>query len=78
MLYTGFYFCAARKLALELGYDRTALIPDPDSPQGGVAAFLKPGESPSELSDRRFANVALSPIAVLASACPIQLPSGKQ
>src|SRR5450432_4429000 len=35
MLYTGFYFCAARKLALEFGFDRTALVADPDSPQSG-------------------------------------------
>jgi hypothetical protein len=77
MLYTGFYFCAAQNLALEAGYDRTALIPDPNSAQGGVAAFLKPGESASDLSDRRFANVPLTPIAVLASTCPAQPPSGK-
>lgn len=30
MLYTGFYFCATRALALEAGFDRTALVPDPN------------------------------------------------
>ena len=30
MLCTGFYFCAARRLALDAGFDRTALIPDPN------------------------------------------------
>jgi hypothetical protein len=45
MLYTGFYFCAARKFALDAGFDRTALASDPEpSPNsGGIALFLKPG-----------------------------------
>jgi hypothetical protein len=78
MLYTGFYFCAAHKLAVESGYDRTALIPEPDSALNGIAAFLKPGESPSQLSDQRFANVPFSPIQLIATGCPIQSPPAKQ
>jgi hypothetical protein len=78
MLYTGFYFCAARKLALEFGFDRTALVADPDSPQSGVAAFLRPGESPSVLSDQRFASVTMNSIELFAATCPTQPPPAKQ
>jgi hypothetical protein len=78
MLYTGFYFCAAHKLAVESGYDRAALIPAPDSAQSGVAAFLRPGESASQLTDQRFANVTFTPIQVMGTGCPTQLPPAKR
>ena len=79
MLYTGFYFCAARKLALDAGFDRTALIPDPESPQGGgIAVFLKPGEEAPKVLEPRFASATFSSIELFAKNCPTQAPPAKQ
>jgi hypothetical protein len=74
MLYTGFYFCATRKFALDAGFDRTALAPDPDSsPQsGGIAIFLKPGEEASKVLEPRFASARFSSIELFAGNCPPQ------
>jgi hypothetical protein len=71
MLYTGFYFCAARRLALDAGFDRTALVADPESPQGaGIAVFLKPGEEAPMVLDPRFAGATFSSIELFAKNCP--------
>ena len=77
MLYTGFYFCAARKLALEAGFDRIALVPDSESPQGGIAVFLKPGEEPKVL-EPRFAGATFGSIELFAKNCPAQPLPAKQ
>jgi hypothetical protein len=79
MLYTGFYFCAARKLALDAGFDRTALTSDPD-PQprsGGIAIFLKPGEEASRVLEPRFAGATFSSIELFAPNCPTQTSPAK-
>lgn len=78
MLYTGFYFCAARKLALDAGFDRTALIPDPESTQSGIAVFLKPGEQAQKVLEPRFAAAMFSSIELFAGNCPPQLPPAKR
>jgi hypothetical protein len=59
MLYSGFYFCAVQKLALDNGFDRFALLADQDSPQNdsaqaGITVFLKPGEEASKVLEPRF------------------------
>lgn len=74
MLYTGFYLCAARKLALDSGFDRTALIPDSESTQSGIAVFLKPGEEAKKVLEPRFAGTTSSPVTLFAKNCP-PLPS---
>jgi hypothetical protein len=78
MLYTGFYFCAARKLALDAGFDRTALIPDPDSPQNATAVFLKPGEEAAKILEPRFRGAAFNSIELFAKNCPPPPPPAKQ
>ena len=79
MLYTGFYLCAARKLALDAGFDRIALIPDPESPQGaGISVFLKPGEEAPKVLETRFAGATFSSIELFAKNCPTQAPPAKQ
>ena len=78
MLYTGFYFCAARKLALDTGFDRTALVPDPESTQSGIAVFLEPGDEASKVLAPRFASVTFSSIELFAKNCPTQPPPAKQ
>jgi len=78
MLYTGFYFCAARKLALDVGFDRTALISNPETPQNGVAVFLKPGEDAAKVLPPRFAAATFSSIELFAKNCPTQPPPAKQ
>jgi hypothetical protein len=81
MLYTGFYLCAARKLALDAGFDRTALVPDPESTestQSGIAVFLKPGEEAAEVLEPRFAGARFSSIELFAKNCPIQPLPAKQ
>ena len=78
MLYTGFYFCAARKLALDAGFDRTALIPEPESTQSGIAVFLKPGEEAPKVLEPRFAGATFSSIELFATSCPTQPPPAKQ
>ena len=72
MLYTGFYFCAASKLAREAGFDRTALAPDPAaSPQsGGIAIFLKPGEEAASALEPRYAAATLVSVELFARNCP--------
>jgi len=82
MLYTGFYFCAARKLALDSGFDRFALLPDVDAAQGdpvqgGVTAYLKPGEEASKVLESRFASAKFSSIDLVAGNCAAQSSSGK-
>jgi len=77
MLYTGFYFCAARKLALDAGFDRTALIPDPGSPQTGTVVFLKPGEEAAKVLEPRFAGATFNSIELFATNCPPLPPSTK-
>ncbi len=74
MLYTGFYFCAARKFALDAGFDRTALASDPESStqNGGIAIFLKPGEEASKVLEPRFAGATFSSIELFARNCPMQ------
>jgi len=70
MLYTGLYFCAARKLALEAGFDRTALVADPESPQGGIALFLMPGEEAAKALEPRYAGATFNAIELFARGCP--------
>ena len=82
MLYTGFYFCAARKLALDAGFDRFALLPDADVAQhdpaaGGITAFLKPGEEASKVLEPRFASAQFNSIELVASNCPAQPTAAK-
>ena len=80
MLYTGFYFCAARKFALDAGFDRTALAPDPEAPpsqSGGIAIFLKPGEEASRVLEPRFASASFSSIELFARNCPRQASPAK-
>jgi hypothetical protein len=79
MLYTGFYFCAARKLALDAGFDRTALASDPEPPphSGGIAIFLKPGEEASRVLEPRFASATFSSIELFAQNCPTQASPAK-
>jgi hypothetical protein len=77
MLYTGFYFCAARKLALDAGFDRFAMLPDADVTQrdptaGGITAFLKPGEEASKVLEPRFVNTQFRSLELVASNCPAQ------
>jgi len=78
MLYTGFYFCAARKLALDAGFDRTALVPDPESPQSGIAVFLKPGEEASKVLEPQFTGATFNSIEMFAKNCPTPPPPAKQ
>jgi len=78
MLYTGFYFCAARKLALDADFDRTALVPDAESTQSGIAVFLKPGEEVSKALAPRFATATFSSIELFAKNCPTEPPPAKQ
>jgi hypothetical protein len=72
MLYTGFFFCAARQFALDTGFDRTALVPDPKAPplSGSIAIFLKPGEEATKVLEPRFANARFSSIELFAPNCP--------
>ena len=72
MLYTGFFFCAARQFALDTGFDRTALLPDPEAPplSGGIVIFLKPGEEAAKVLAPRFANARFSSIEQYAPNCP--------
>jgi hypothetical protein len=78
MLYTGFYLCAARKLALDAGFDRTALIPDPESPQSGITVFLKPGEEAAKVLEPRFTRATFNSIELFAKNCPPSPPATKQ
>jgi len=83
MLYTGFYFCAARRLALDAGFDRFALLPDADVAQrdavaGGVTAFLKPGEDASRVLEPRFASARFQSIESIANVCPAPPSASKQ
>lgn len=75
MLYTGLYLCAARKLALDAGFDRTALIPDPESPQSGIAVFLKPGEEAARVLEPRFIGATFNSIELFAKNCPVSPPT---
>jgi hypothetical protein len=82
MLYTGFYFCATQRLALDAGFDRFALLPDPDAAQndpaqGGITAFLKPGEEGSKVLEPRFATAHFTSIEGVARNCPAQPGSVK-
>ena len=79
MLYTGFFFCAARNFALDAGFDRIALVPDPDAlPQsGGIAIFLRPGEEATKASEPRFANARFSSIELFAPNCPANASPAK-
>jgi len=78
MLYTGLYFCAAQKLALDAGFDRTALLPDPESTQSGFAVFLKPGEEAANVLQPRFAAATFSSIELFATSCPTEPRPAKQ
>jgi hypothetical protein len=78
MLYTELYFCGARKLALDAGFDRVALVPDPESPQGGIAVFLKPGEDATKVLEPRFIIGASFDSIELFANCPPLPPSTKQ
>jgi len=78
MLYTGFYLCAVRKLALDTGFDRTALIPDPESPQSGIAVFLKLGEEAAKVLEPRYSGATFNSIEVFAKNCPSSPPPAKQ
>ena len=79
MLYTHFYFCAARKFALDAGFDRTALTSDPEPPphSGGIAIFLKPGEEASRVLEPRFVSATFNPIELFAPNCPTQASPAK-
>ena len=83
MLYTGFFFCAARKLGLDSGFDRFALIPDPgsaqgDSTQGGITVFLQPGEEASKILEPRFASGTFTSIDLVGRNCPAQSDPAKR
>jgi hypothetical protein len=71
MLYTVLYFCAARKLAIERGFDRHGLLADAGSSPGGTAFFLRPGESAAQVLEPRFAGVSLLPVnyPTIAAEC---------
>jgi hypothetical protein len=79
MLYTTLYFCAARKLAIEQGFDRNGLLPDPGPSQSGVAFFLRPGESGAQVLEPRFAAVSLLPVdhPTVAIECDRRAPGSK-
>ena len=79
MLYTGFFICAARQFALHAGFDRTALVPDPEAPpqSGGIAIFLKPGEEAAKVLEPRFANARFSSIELFAPNCPTKAAPAK-
>jgi hypothetical protein len=70
MLYTGFYFCAARKLTHDAGFDRSALLPDSESSLRGFAAFLKPGQEAAQVLEPPYANATFTSFELLA--CPTQ------
>jgi hypothetical protein len=83
MFYTGFYFCAARRLALDAGFDRFALLPDADVAQrdpvaGGVTGFLKPGEDAAKVLEPRFASAQFLSIELIAKGCPTAPGAAKQ
>ena len=72
MLYTTLYFCAARKLAIERGFDRFGLILSDAGPsQSGIVFFLRPGESAGQVLEPRFAAVSPLPVnyPTIATEC---------
>ena len=71
MLYTTLYFCAARKLAIERGFDRYGLLPDAGPSQSGTAFFLRSGESAAQVLEPRLAAAPALPVDYpsIASGC---------
>jgi hypothetical protein len=73
MLYTSLLFCAARKLAIERGFDRfgLALVDPPGPSQSGIVFFLRPGESAGQVLEPRLAAVSPLPVnyPTIASGC---------
>ena len=83
MLYSGFYFCAVQKLALDNGFDRFALLADQDSPQNdsaqaGITVFLKPGEEASKVLEPRFVGATFGSVELVAKTCPAKSGPTKQ
>ena len=83
MLYSGFYLCAVQKLALDNGFDRFALLADPDSvqsdsAQAGITVFLKPGEEASKVLESRFASATFGSVELVAKNCPARSGPSKQ
>ena len=70
MFYTMLYFCGARKIALEQGFDRFGLAVEKGG-ETGIGFFLKPGEVAAEVLEPRFANQPALPIAdpAIAASC---------
>jgi hypothetical protein len=58
MFYTYFYMCAARKIALERGFDRFGMFPVKDEPSFGIGFFLRPGEDANQVLGAQFSNAA--------------------
>lgn len=59
--YTMLYFCGARKVAQEQGFDRFGLAVEKGG-ETGIGFFLRPGEIQAEVLDPRFANQPALPV----------------
>ena len=80
MLYSYLYFCAARKVALEQGFDRYGLLQPQGQTQSGTAFFLSPGESASQVLGPEFSKAPVLPIdyPTIAAMCDSGAGKGKQ
>jgi hypothetical protein len=79
MLYTSFYFCAARKVARELGFDRYGTLSGQNQDQSGTAFFLRPGEVAAQVLGAQFANASALPVdyPTIAAGCDARASNGK-
>jgi hypothetical protein len=79
-LYSMFYFCASRQVAVELGFDRYGIVPDPKPSKGGTAVFLRRGESTSEVLAPQYANASLLSVdyPTIAAGCDMKASKGKR
>jgi hypothetical protein len=79
MIYTSFYFCAARKVALQLGFDRYGVLAEQNEDKSDTAFFLRPGEVAAEALGPRFAAASALPVdyPTIASGCDARASNAK-
>jgi hypothetical protein len=79
-LYSMFYVCASRRVAVELGFDRYGIVPDPKPGKGGTAVFLREGESASQALASQYANASLLPVdyPTIAAGCDMKASKAKR
>jgi hypothetical protein len=71
MLYTYLYFCTARKVAIERGFDRFGILPEEGQTLTATAFFLRPGEEANQVLGPRFAKTSALPVTypTIAAMC---------